>query len=776
MNARGVLRALLEIENELPDLVGKDWPQLVVDLRRLIERIGETNNEKLRVMLAGHLLRALKPYGAATERLNQAMQVDIQRRQDTTRGSGPELYDSSELERFSLRTWFEVKEQPMVEARPEATGKLALPCSVDGVPSDEDEELYRENEQSPGNGWADEPSETSTERQINTWISERQTQPRQPFICDEVYTLNLQVGSPRTDSLTTGADAAVSKSSVPASGLLTRWVIVSDTVELRALNEAVQITTPNNADAKPFWQASFELLIPPDRDSEARSLQIIPRGGQQHGFEIFVYSPRELYRQLSVSLSVTDEPVRGAAAAMGAPLSVERDVALAPAAHLNLRTTHEWTTPPGVLDLTVIGGGRALVNGTMASPQKYLSIQNQLVDWFVQKAVVAGTITNVRAALERLRANHENYFNDISPDDLAARLQQLRADPHFARPYDWSHLGDFADAAHQQQWDAVSKSNELRVLAYEGHSLYESFFPSGTELRQWLDELQPGHRLNIAWHDRQAGDWLPHIPWGLMYLPDLPAAGQPIDATGFWGLRFRTEYQAHAGAPSARNLGGLADARRLHFLYWGGQANDATATEARWQQQQFTAWQNQAFVPAVPSATNPKDELLQLLDAPSPPTTTLLYLYCQSSVGNGSAPVLRFGSTNAATDVLNRTELSTRSFADRPLVFANACTTSTADAYTANELELNFFKRGCRAFIGTESKVPIQLASRFAALFFQFFYRQIDAEPMAAGEALAQTRLQLWQQYRNIGGLFYSYVNAYDLFMADDAEVRALRN
>jgi len=113
---------------------------------------------------------------------------------------------------------------------------------------------------------------------------------------------------------------------------------------------------------------------------------------------------------------------------------------------------------------------------------------------------------------------------------------------------------------------------------------------------------------------------------------------------------------------------------------------------------------------------------------------------------------------------------------DRPLVFANACTTAAADPYIANELEKVFFNRGCRAYLGTESKVPIQLASRFASIFFNFFYREVDSQPMAAGEAMAQTRLFLWTQYKNIGGLFYAYVNQYELFMAQDAEVVALRS
>ena len=51
----------------------------------------------------------------------------------------------------------------------------------------------------------------------------------------------------------------------------------------------------------------------------------------------------------------------------------------------------------------------------------------------------------------------------------------------------------------------------------------------------------------------------------------------------------------------------------------------------------------------------------------------------------------------------------------------------------------------------------------------------INDEPMAAGEAVTQTRLFLWTHYRNIGGLLYAYVNQYDLFLARDDEVLALR-
>jgi hypothetical protein len=46
---------------------------------------------------------------------------------------------------------------------------------------------------------------------------------------------------------------------------------------------------------------------------------------------------------------------------------------------------------------------------------------------------------------------------------------------------------------------------------------------------------------------------------------------------------------------------------------------------------------------------------------------------------------------------------------------------------------------------------------------------------MKAGEALAQARLFFWCYYRNIGELLYSYLNQYDLYMADQAEINGLK-
>jgi hypothetical protein len=70
------------------------------------------------------------------------------------------------------------------------------------------------------------------------------------------------------------------------------------------------------------------------------------------------------------------------------------------------------------------------------------------------------------------------------------------------------------------------------------------------------------------------------------------------------------------------------------------------------------------------------------------------------------------------------------------------------------------------------------MGARFAETFFHFFYGGAGGEgsaPIAAGEAVAQARMFLWNHYRNIGGLFYTYVNRMKIYMADDEDVRKLR-
>jgi hypothetical protein len=257
-----------------------------------------------------------------------------------------------------------------------------------------------------------------------------------------------------------------------------------------------------------------------------------------------------------------------------------------------------------------------------------------------------------------------------------------------------------------------------------------------------------------------------------MYLPELPPADQPIDPTGFLGLRLRIDYRSHNVQPAPKALGKPDEAHAVNLLYWGG---DIVGQEAESQRTRWAAWPNQAFVPASAAEAEPKRALLEALRTPAPAPASVLYLFCRFSSGDGEPSVLQFGAGFGADDIIGEREMRLPALPDRPFIFANACATATSDAYNINELEEGFFLRQCRAYLGTEAMVPIQLASRFATTFFRFFYRLVTPQPIAAGEAVAQARLFLWRNYRNIGGLFYLYVHQYEVFMADDTEVRAMR-
>lgn len=597
------------------------------------------------------------------------------------------------------------------------------------------------------------PPEAPVSRQINTWIEERAGEPERPLLAGESYTVRFQVGRPRQGSLTAGPEAAVPDADVPPAGLATEWIVTTMGVELTSTSAEVAVTAPPPG-GPPLWTARFRLLIPRDEDSEIRALRVLQRTESDARLCIAIYTGPELYRQLTVRLAVER------AAEVRRPLvSLDRDCVHAAEAHLGLRTTHEWTTPPGELSIAILGS-MAAVRGGFAG-----QMVDTVVSWTRDTAGIAGKVRNVRAAAEKLRGRWEGYFDDIDPDDLEARLQS------FSPNYDWSQLADWADEAHRRTWEEVAQSAELYDLAAHGYALYQALFPADEELRGWLDGLRPGCRLDVSWL-RHVDGAISNIPWGLMYVRP-PVPGDPVDPTFFLGLRFRIGYTAHPVRGGSKALGAPARAHRANLLYWGDHPQDLAGIEARRQQQRWSVRVNQTFVPVVSGAAPPKTQALRLLSSPAPSPVAVLYLFCECKVGDGEDPVLSFGGTTA--DRVRRTEMGFAPLGDQPLVFANACTTAAADPYVANELEGSFFERGCRAFLGTETKVPIALASRFATVFFDLFERRVDQDPMAAGEALAQTRLFLWSHFRNLGGLFYTYVNQYELFLADPEEVVALR-
>ena len=232
---------------------------------------------------------------------------------------------------------------------------------------------------------------------------------------------------------------------------------------------------------------------------------------------------------------------------------------------------------------------------------------------------------------------------------------------------------------------------------------------------------------------------------------------------------------AHAiDNPRPPALGTLDETRHAYGFYWGNESE--IAEEVARQQAEWTKWHNKIFVPDSTLVATPKDQLVELLSKPGRMPPAAFYLFCHCAVGNGNKPVLRFGNTNDDEDNLRPVDWGTSSFTNQPIVFINACTSASSDPYLANELEETFFDQGCRAYLGTQIKVPIRLASRFAKIFYSYFYRTMDEQvrPVAAGEAVFQARRFLWREYRNLGGLFYTYINNFELYMASEKEVDAL--
>jgi hypothetical protein len=318
-----------------------------------------------------------------------------------------------------------------------------------------------------------------------------------------------------------------------------------------------------------------------------------------------------------------------------------------------------------------------------------------------------------------------------------------------------------------ERWSRVATCPALRRLAQEGYVLYQSLFEAGSETRKAIDALHPGDMLSLTWFP--TAQHVAHVPWALMYRDPPPAVGEPIDPENFLGIRLRVRYMSHQMPYLNRSLGSQDSFTRAHLMYWGSRSDDPVATETERHLDELKRW-----APYVlPTCSPGKPQVVRFLDNPAPNPVGIVYIYCRSMAGDQDGPGFRFGNGSREDDTVTLSEIGVATIPDRPLVFANACGTSADSPYVPNELEERFFLRGCSAFIGTECKVPITFAARFAAVFFHFLYAD-HGKPTPAGEALTQARRFFWSEYGILGGLFYSYVNDYHLYVATDTAVTAL--
>jgi tetratricopeptide (TPR) repeat protein len=592
---------------------------------------------------------------------------------------------------------------------------------------------------------------------INIWVREREVFPTLPLVARQTYTLIFRVGLPQPASVAQG-ERAIPHKDIPSTGLRTEWVVSSSEVAIAsAAHSAAQVSVQvADSGGRAQWMASFALVVPPHGDSEDRRITIVPLVGGEARIDVSVSIDGDLYRYLTVSLTVSppdlpvtskaphpippDVPAPARTAAVtsevvhGVPL---RHTALAPAA--------DWQAPTNRLDIE------------MRHPQASLRSDGLKVYttavWAPNCQNVEQQIQKVRQALDKLRFNEQQYFDDVDPLDLATRLRGHQPSA------EWT-----LTAGSNQAWERISRCDELRHLAEEGYLLYTATFPAGSEIRAAVEELQPGDMLHLTW--LPSGGHVAHVPWALMYSQRPPPPGEPVDPVGFLGLRLRLYYVAHPMLLHGRALGARDAVTRAHLMYWGQGAGDRVAAETTRHVAELAPWKPYILPVGAPG----KPEITRFLCNPAPSPVRLVYFYCRSLVGDGASPSLRFGTGTTADDTVALNELGVVDLPDQPLVFANACGTSAGAPYTPNQLEQRFLMRGCSAFIGTECKVPIGLAARFGTAFFHYLY--IDATP--AGEALAQARRFFWTEYGNLGGLFYSYVNDYYVSIAADDAVAAL--
>ncbi|MBM3740788.1 MAG: CHAT domain-containing protein, partial [Acidobacteria bacterium] len=554
------------------------------------------------------------------------------------------------------------------------------------------------------------------------------------------YALRFRVSANADGNLASGE---IDMTNVPPGSLDAQWVATSSSVEFLSVTPVGKVERNGEG-----WMATFSLRIPGEGDSETVTLNVKTMATEG---------------EIALTLFVSGEQYRKAVVKLGLGSSVADDVVCIAPGHLGLGSTHEWTTPPVHIEINVFHK-KAIVT-TVRGTEEF-----EPSEWTASRATLDNPIKRVRAALEKFRAKAEMHLNHIDPADMEQRLRGFGWQMY----HSWQPMRDEADDAHRQAMAALTAQPELRVLAVEGYRLFDTCFPAGSGLRTLLENLTPGSRVNFVWTNDMAVDWVSHVPWALMYLDSLKATETP-NCERFLGLRLRIGSKAWEPKAPSRALGDPAQVNLLHFLYWGNNPRDEVAVASSWQRSEFAKWARQNFVPDLPGAADPKQQVVAALETPAPSPVGVLYLYCHCSVKDGSEPQLQFGESAQASDVVDAGEIYTGRLEASPLVFANACTTASADPQGSSELEQRFFARGIRAFIGTETKVPVKLASHFAWLFFQFFLRRVDPKPMPAGEALAQARMFLWTQYRNPGGLFYCLVNQYNLYLASHKEVSELQ-
>jgi hypothetical protein len=94
----------------------------------------------------------------------------------------------------------------------------------------------------------------------------------------------------------------------------------------------------------------------------------------------------------------------------------------------------------------------------------------------------------------------------------------------------------------------------------------------------------------------------------------------------------------------------------------------------------------------------------------------------------------------------------------RPLVFMNACDTSTINPSSAASFVQLFLENGNRGFIGTETRIPDQVAAAYSRIFYNHL---LDGRTV--GDAMHQAKWDLLRQFKNPLGVLYTLYGNPDL-------------
>jgi hypothetical protein len=559
---------------------------------------------------------------------------------------------------------------------------------------------------------------------IGTWVEGDQEPVSGPLELEREYIMRFKVGDPESTSLLDGEEAEVPLSDIPEQGLETTWTVYAEGLSFAPRPPVESIGVAGN----PTDTISFELQIPREGDSNIVDVPFTAATTGKVAVHIEIRAFDRIYRRLEAELEIfgTEPPEVPSAMAIRSDktfISADSIAKLSP-------------RPPYSIDIRVFDSKRAFVTASLPGGVEV----NRAVDWNINANELDDQQSRVRAAAEDLREHHDSYLNDIAAEKLGPTLKSFRTND------DWSNLPDLSDKAHKQAWERVGGSKELRELAEAGHMLFDTVFPTTNALRGWLEKLPLGSRVTLNWDGSPAD-----VPWGLFYRPPV-GAGAQINPMGFFALGFRlVDFAFPPETEAFTYLGEPEVARTAACLFWG--TEKPISEEAKWQEGEIggpsVVWKPPRRV------AEPRRVLLEYLEDKTKDGPAVLYFYCQHGKVRSADEGFRFGDNNEEKDTLTALALGASEAAGAPLVFANACETGAKNAYHASQIKRHFLRHDSWAYIGTETKVPPVLASRFATVFFRIF----RGGDLTASEALSQTRLFFWSHYRNLGGLYYSYAN-----------------